>query len=80
MWHTEITQFPTVMETGRQLVINTATKTKLTIYAVSGIKLADCQLIANEANIISTPNAAGVYIFVFEDAQGNCKIEKVVLK
>jgi hypothetical protein len=61
-------------------MISSKTAVKLSIYSVSGVKLAGYQLIVNEVNTIPAPHAAGIYIFVLEDAQGNIQTEKAIVR
>ena len=78
--HTDITTYPTIVSSSSLFGITSRIAGKVSLITVTGIKLAEYQLIADEENLISAPYAAGVYILVFEYKNGTVETKKIVVK
>jgi len=77
--HVDCCQYPTIVNGGTTFHIASKGVVKVTMYAVTGIKVAESQLI-DGTNQITAPYAAGVYILVFDGTNGNIQSEKIVVK
>jgi hypothetical protein len=78
--HTDITLYPTIVGASSQFHIISKSAQKVRLYTVTGILLSTHQLQTDELTPISAPSVAGVYILVFEDANGGIESRKIIVK
>jgi hypothetical protein len=76
--HTDITDFPTLLQPGQQVPIKLPLAAEIWIYSVTGQLYQSGRLSAGE-NIVTMPFTMGVYTVKILLADGNHRITKIMV-